>query len=390
MTDEKFIFELTPQYKYSDADILQNLIGFSEETKSDRITTKEYDQWINRIVSSGTIIRRFGSWKNAIKLAGFANKTYHNPTLDPDEMVQIFMNCCKEIGNLPSKKQLGLYLGQIESSYSVNSYVSYFGGLKRIMSRLINFEAGKLTKKELLQRHQPNKPDPLLRIPENNKYDEKMEFDAKRRKYSKNEIIDILKKFYEKTNFQPFSSKEFQKWKQKPISSVTIIDIFGSWPQALKEAGIKPKRVFKRNPVEMIKIFKDCWQELKRPPTHKELDEYLKKELSPYTSKSFIHFGGIRRLAERIVDFNNSKMTEQDLYSQHIPNRYRKPIPLKTRYQILERDNNRCVKCGATAKESKLEVDHIVPVSQGGDDSHNNLQTMCWECNRGKKDRFNT
>ena len=31
-----------------------------------------------------------------------------------------------------------------------------------------------------------------------------------------------------------------------------------------------------------------------------------------------------------------------------------------------------------------LEIDHIVPVSQGGDDDLSNLTTSCYECNRGK------
>ena len=34
-----------------------------------------------------------------------------------------------------------------------------------------------------------------------------------------------------------------------------------------------------------------------------------------------------------------------------------------------------------------LEVDHIIPVSEGGESSADNLQTLCWRCNRikGKK-----
>lgn len=31
-----------------------------------------------------------------------------------------------------------------------------------------------------------------------------------------------------------------------------------------------------------------------------------------------------------------------------------------------------------------LEVDHIIPVSEGGSDEMDNLTTSCWECNRGK------
>ena len=62
-------------------------------------------------------------------------------------------------------------------------------------------------------------------------------------------------------------------------------------------------------------------------------------------------------------------------------------LSLKLRYQILKRDGHRCKICGRTANGSlTLHVDHIVPCSKGGLDDHNNLQTLCNECNLGKSD----
>jgi 5-methylcytosine-specific restriction endonuclease McrA len=34
----------------------------------------------------------------------------------------------------------------------------------------------------------------------------------------------------------------------------------------------------------------------------------------------------------------------------------------------------------------RLELDHKLPKSKGGNDDLDNLQTLCFECNRGKKD----
>ena len=34
-----------------------------------------------------------------------------------------------------------------------------------------------------------------------------------------------------------------------------------------------------------------------------------------------------------------------------------------------------------------LEVDHIVPVSKGGKTEADNLQTLCWRCNRSKSNK---
>jgi len=62
----------------------------------------------------------------------------------------------------------------------------------------------------------------------------------------------------------------------------------------------------------------------------------------------------------------------------------RTSIGLKKRIFVLERDDYTCVKCGRKTNEGRLEVDHIIPVSKGGTDELNNLQTLCFECNRGK------
>lgn len=68
------------------------------------------------------------------------------------------------------------------------------------------------------------------------------------------------------------------------------------------------------------------------------------------------------------------------------PKPKRKAISKKLRFLILQRDGYRCRLCGRTAKETKLEVDHIKPVAKEGTDSLNNLWTLCIDCNRGKSD----
>jgi len=59
------------------------------------------------------------------------------------------------------------------------------------------------------------------------------------------------------------------------------------------------------------------------------------------------------------------------------------------RYRIMERDNFQCVVCGARSEDSvKLVVDHLFPVSKGGETVDGNLQTLCQECNKGKGGRI--
>jgi len=54
------------------------------------------------------------------------------------------------------------------------------------------------------------------------------------------------------------------------------------------------------------------------------------------------------------------------------------------RWSILERDNYTCRYCGQHAPNVMLEVDHRIPVSEGGSDHPDNLVTSCFACNRGK------
>jgi 5-methylcytosine-specific restriction enzyme A len=63
------------------------------------------------------------------------------------------------------------------------------------------------------------------------------------------------------------------------------------------------------------------------------------------------------------------------------PSRY---IPLSIRVDILSRDGYKCVFCGRDSKEVTLEIDHIIPFSGGGSNKSDNLQTLCFDCNRGK------
>ncbi len=57
------------------------------------------------------------------------------------------------------------------------------------------------------------------------------------------------------------------------------------------------------------------------------------------------------------------------------------------REKIKVRDKYTCQNCGISINNAEnllLEIDHIIPLSKGGITSEENLQTLCWKCNRSK------
>lgn len=73
-------------------------------------------------------------------------------------------------------------------------------------------------------------------------------------------------------------------------------------------------------------------------------------------------------------------------------------LTARLRRQILERDGGTCQMCGSAAGEPsgcapgrrcRLQVDHIIPLNQGGSDSPENLRAVCAEFNRERADVVN-
>lgn len=59
------------------------------------------------------------------------------------------------------------------------------------------------------------------------------------------------------------------------------------------------------------------------------------------------------------------------------------------RYKVLTMFGAKCMLCGATSKDSKICVDHIIPLSRDWSKrlDINNLQVLCEDCNMGKSNK---
>ena len=85
------------------------------------------------------------------------------------------------------------------------------------------------------------------------------------------------------------------------------------------------------------------------------------------------------------------KALESKLTAAAFAKEQRSLMTRKLRNFIKERDNFTCCNCqNSTHAEPNLllEIDHIIPVAKGGCTTEDNLQTLCWKCNRAKSDKI--
>ena len=83
------------------------------------------------------------------------------------------------------------------------------------------------------------------------------------------------------------------------------------------------------------------------------------------------------------------KQTPPDL--DDVPDRF-SPSPWEhLRFEVYKRDGFRCIYCGWSRPQdpkgdpsNRLEIDHIKPRAEGGQDELTNLVTSCKRCNSGK------
>lgn len=81
---------------------------------------------------------------------------------------------------------------------------------------------------------------------------------------------------------------------------------------------------------------------------------------------------------------------QKDVKAKEVAKRRR--ISPTQRKAVLERDGYKCRICGISrqylddkvpglGEYLRLEIDHIVPIAQGGTSDESNLQCLCWRCN---------
>jgi hypothetical protein len=180
----------------------------------------------------------------------------------------------------------------------------------------------------------------------------------------------------------------------------TIQRRFGSWPKALKLAGLQPSRSkIGISDDELFENIKSLWISLGRQPRYSE----VKAPSSLFSAGTYENkFGSWSKALGRFVEWVNSDQSQESVEEKNSADittqtpsakrRTRREISDRQRFRILVRDGFRCKSCGASPLIQpgvELHVDHILPWSKGGETTDDNLGSKCKQCNLGKGNAFN-
>ena len=114
-----------------------------------------------------------------------------------------------------------------------------------------------------------------------------------------------------------------------------------------------------------------------------------------YTFKYISPGGNSSNTVDIIFDPNNLndfiKFLDSKIKFNKSAKKQRSLMTLELREKIKSRDNYTCKNCGLSTYQEPnllLEIDHIIPISKGGLTYEENLQTLCWRCNRSKGNKI--
>ena len=201
-----------------------------------------------------------------------------------------------------------------------------------------------------------------------------------------------------KLNKEYITARDYKQFGKFDLSAT--FRKYGSWNIMLQKAGLKPTpyRLGKGKEITDEELFQDIervWIKLGRQPT---INDVKNGEFNFAQNTFTRRFGGWRGALEAFVHYINTDDTESlndtavedrdiDSPNNNEPPCYkhktkREPSN-RLKVQVLMRDGNRCRICGVACNDGihKIQFDHIIPWSKGGETTLDNLQVLCSDCN---------
>src|SRR5919108_1580374 len=109
-----------------------------------------------------------------------------------------------------------------------------------------------------------------------------------RKRYTDEQILDELRACAERMGRSP-TMREFAADPQTTVHPQTVIEHFGSWNAAKRQAGLVPRRFATR--AELLGLLRELGEELGRPPSAKDID--TRKGSMPSKSLYWHTFGSL-------------------------------------------------------------------------------------------------
>ncbi len=204
------------------------------------------------------------------------------------------------------------------------------------------------------------------------------------RNISDDDLIADLVRVSETLNKKQITFRDYNR--SGKYHSSTVAARFGSWHEALKKAGLD-KTVDRNIPTDdLFQNIVEVWSKLGRQPKTRDLSG----DVSRFSSSTYAYrFGSWRNALSKFVDWANDQNFSVESDEQPVvqPRKTPRNVNWRLRAQVLMRDEAKCCLCGASPRDgAKLQVDHVLPWSKGGETVLENLQILCEKCNVGKSD----
>ena len=429
-------FEPNKLLNYDDNSIIAELKRvYFNHFDGQPMTTKDFDR-LSR-VSAGTVIKRFTSWNNALKKAGIKIfNEFSKPIIKTDIEKLIQFNKGEYLTFVFYRKNGGKYSESTIKRYFENKKWAeilasefFLYPIRKII--IVDKQAEVKTEVQLFDEIKKGWNE-LGRRPTYSEFRSKANFGTKiyEKRYgswtnaieafcvsnvdylssskgigfnaTKELLIQELKKIVQDNSLEILNQGDYEKYGGK-YTIQTFYNHFGSWKNAKLAAGLKIGRAAPTKE-ELFSELQKIWEKLGRQPSQAEITEY-----SQYKYSSYRHvFGGWTKAIYNFIDYiqtdiqdiiqqeNIDETTSETLNNtelERVQSENVNIIKMKTprtvsnrlRFKVLMRDNFTCQYCGKTQQDGvKLEVDHIIAYSNGGETIFENLRTACWSCNNGK------
>ena len=197
-------------------------------------------------------------------------------------------------------------------------------------------------------------------------------------------IVGELQRIATKLGKRTVTAKDIDK--HGLLSSKTVMQKFGTLRKGLGAAGLVASRYTKATDQELFNVIEDLWMRTLQDSGRRPREGEVRKYGCPVSARTIQGRFGSWKKALAATARASGKMKDESQVEPVEVVKQRQALSVRKRFIVLKRDQYRCRICRKSGVE--LEVDHVIPFSQGGADRLDNLQTLCKDCNRSKSDRL--